>query len=184
MADSKISALTDGGAVQAGDQFVVARSGADKSILGAGVGAVLAAVQYAPSTLSDYSVTTTGTPAALDTTNLTASFTVPPSGNVIVRFSASMKAANLDLGFALLNHSGGAQLGKTLSNVMAPVTSAQVLRLACEWLLTGQTPGATLGIDIAAGISAAGTAHVYAMGHTGAVNDSKVGPALIVVQAA
>ncbi len=144
------------------------------------IGAKLAVVQYGPVALGTYSVTNTGGLTALDTTNLTASFEVPSSGAVVVRFSASMNGSGSNIiGFGILNHSGGAQIGSTIDNVSG---SGGVLRQTAEWLLTGLSPG-LLGIDIAAGVNS-GTFSVYAMGHTGAVNSSKVGPALIVVEAA
>lgn len=144
---------------------------------------LLAVVAYGPASLTTYSVTNTAGLTALDTTNLTVSFLVPASGNAIVRFSASMKVptAGGDLGLGLLNHSGGAQVGSTLSNVMSLVSStAPVIRLTGEWYLTGLSAG-TLGLDIAAGVSTAITANVFAMGHTGAVSDAKTGPAVITV---
>jgi len=184
MTDTKITDLGDGGAVQPGDEFVVARSGSNNKISGSHVAssALLTVVKYAPSSLATYNVTS-ATLTALDTTNLTASFTVPDSGKVLVTFSACMAApASNNLGFSLLNHSGGAQLGDTLSNVQS--IDANARRMTIEWLLTGLTPGATLGIDIAAGRATTGTANVYAQTQTGNVTSGGVGPALIIVQAA
>lgn len=181
MADAKISALTDGSSLRAGDLFPIDRSGSNSSIKGGNIpGFLLAVAQYAPGTLSTYSVSSSAL-TALDTTNLTVSFTVPASTNVVVKFSAVMApAASGVLGLGLLNHSGGAQLGKTLSTAMSG--GAPAGQVTAAWYLTGLSAG-TLGIDIAAG-SSAGTANVYAQGATGAVNGSNAGPAVLTVWAA
>lgn len=183
MADSKISALSDGGAIQAGDSLVVARSGADLKIPGSKVLArgVIAVAQYAPASIATINITSASL-AALDTTNLTVSFTVPDSGAVVVEFEACMAGlASHVLALGLLNHSGGAQLGKTFNTIVSGGdTTAQIKRV--RWYLTGLTAGASLGIDIAGSV-VAGTGRVFAQGVTGGANDSAAGPATIVVQA-
>lgn len=143
---------------------------------GSGAG-VLAAVHYAPAALATYNVTG-GTLVALDTTNLTVSFPVPSSLKAVVMFSAGMNGQGTNvLGLGLLNHSGGAQVGYTISNV---VTATGTVTCTVVWYLSGLTAG-TLGLDIAAGVPTAGTGHVFALGATGAVNNSNVGPAVITV---
>ncbi len=182
MADSKITALSDGGAVAATDEFVVARSGANNKISGSRVASsgILAVTQYAPGSIADKSVTGT-TLTALDTTNLTVSFTVPDSGIVLVMFHAAMVAPSTGtLSLGLKNHSGGAQLGNTWDNVESIDTNARAASIF--WYLTGLSAG-TLGIDIAAGVTT-GTGHIYAQGRTGASSSGGVGPALIVVHSA
>jgi hypothetical protein len=145
---------------------------------------IIGVTQYGPASLATYSFTST-TLTAIDTTNVTVSFTVPASGNVLVTFQASMDTpATADIGLGLLNHSGGAQLGFTQSNVQGSVGAgaASIQRFTVTWYLTGLGAG-TLGIDVAAGSTAA-TAHIYAQGSAGAVSAAKTGPAILVVQAA
>lgn len=143
-----------------------------------GAGALLTVVQYAPGTLTTYNVSGT-TLTALDTTNLTVSFVVPGSGNVVVDFTALCGPnASGTVALGLLNHSGGAQLGVTYNPPLAGNSPATVV--AARWYLTGLSAGTSLGIDIAAG-STGGTSHVYAQGATGAAVAADAPPAVIAV---
>ncbi len=143
----------------------------------------LSVTQYAPGSRSTYTLSTSAL-TALDTTNLTtASFIVPASGNVLVTAHFSFDTNNADSTIvALLNHSGGAQLGKSIvmiqgtSSVNAHVVSAQ-------WYLTGLTPGASLQIDFA-GYIGAGSAKVYVIGITGTSTSEFASPFVMTVQAA
>lgn len=135
---------------------------------------VLGVTQYAPASLATYN-TTTAPMAAIDTTNLTVSVTVPTNGKLLVRFSASMKGNGGSLCLGLLNHSGGAQIGNTVDITAA----ADVNLFVCEWYLTGLTAGA-LGIDVAFGVNS-GTGTVFAQGYTGNASGVNAGPALLTV---
>ena len=152
---------------------------------GSSVGALLAVVSYGPAVLATYNVNAVGAPVALDTTNLTVSFTVPSTGNAVVSFNANMgEPGASQLTLALLNHSGGAQVGQTVDNVLGAAASPRTYRMHVVWYLTGLSAGTTLGLDIAGSVGSAATGHVYAMGHTGASADAKTGPAVIMVQSA
>jgi hypothetical protein len=180
MADSKITDFADGGAIQAADEFAAARSGADFKIAGSKIlqRGILAVAQYAPASLATYNVTAAAL-TALDTTNLTVTFTVPDSGAVVVEFQAVMAGPTGHvLALGLLNHTGGAQLGKTYSTVLSGGAAAAVKTV--RWYLTGLTAGASLGIDIAGSV-VGGTGKVFAQGATGGANDTAAGPATIVV---
>ncbi len=128
-----------------------------KVVTVAAPGLLLAVTQYGPASLQTYS-TSSSTMTAVDTTNLTVGpFTVPVSGRILVRLTATTSAANLWWG--LLNHSGGAQLGFSLGFYAGNVgQSAPVL-------ITGLTPGASLQLDWGFA-SQSGTAGFYAFGGT------------------
>lgn len=184
---SGVSAGTYGDSTHVG-QFTVAANGtitaaSAVAITGGGGGGgtgIIATVQYAPASLATYTPAGASL-AALDTTNLTVSFTVPASAAVVVRFAAVM-ASDGSLGVGLLNHSGGAQLGYTINNAASNTSAASEVNLA--WYLTGLSSGATLGIDIAAGHAGLGASHIYAEGKTGPSSTADAGPALIVVESA
>jgi hypothetical protein len=112
---------------------------------GGGGGGVLAVAQYAPTDTATYTTTST-TPVAIDSTNLTVSFTVPGSGKVVVELEANA-TGNAAGGsyYALLNHTGGAQVGgATAYNLLDNTTVASPSK---SIYLTGLTPNDVLQLD-------------------------------------
>ena len=143
-------------------------------------GTLLADMQYAPASIDTINLSTTL--AALDATNLTLALTVPASGKVTIKcefyFSVTDTTGANAIGIGLLNHAGGAQLGKTI--MMAQPTAnalTYLIRSTATFLLTGLTPGA-LQVDFAAGCSntSTGAAGVFAQGVTGNPTNSTSGP--------
>lgn len=149
---------------------------------GGGGGGILAAFSYAPAALATYAAGA-GLTALVwpDTTPMRVGpFEVPPSELVLVQFVALVDAegGNTTLGFGLLNHAGGAQIGKTRETtaISAPVTVVVPFLLSAA---DGLVAGEELTLDLAVGATAGGS--VYAMGHVGAVSAADAGPALLVV---
>jgi hypothetical protein len=97
MADSKISALSDGGALQAADVLVVARSGANDKILGSGVPGY--EFDYVERT-TNLSVSAT-TAAGADTFIDGNSITFDGSTIVLVEFSAPLADSSVFLSVSL-----------------------------------------------------------------------------------
>lgn len=97
-----------------------------------------------------------GSPAlvVVDSTNLSPSFTVPSSGNVLIRVSGALNhnsSASDTVGIGWLNHTGGAQVGRTQTD-MAPNISSVIgytKRFSVAQTLTGLTAGA-IRLDLAA----------------------------------
>ena len=150
-------------------------------------GGLIAVKQYAPASLASYSLSTSAM-TALDTTNLTVGpFTVPGSGNILVEVKAYCvvgTATNNPVGFGLLNHTGGAQVGQTVNAWLNATSSAQGQPNASAFFyVTGLTPGASLQLDFAACVGAA-SGTIFAQGYTGLVSNSKSGPIVIAVWAA
>ncbi len=146
-------------------------------------GALLASQLYAPGVEQSIAVTAT-TLTALDTTNWTLPFTVPASGNVDIdiefNFNVTITASLNILSIALLNHSGGAQIGNTKLLLQSNTVLSDVLLGRMRFHLTGLTPGA-LQIDIAASYTSGtgSAATVYAQGNSGTITNGKAGPLLI-----
>ena len=97
-----------------------------------------------------------GSLAALNTTSLTASFTVPASGNVVVRVSGllnrSYSGSNDQGSIGWLNHSGGAQVGRTqiIWKWSTPtVSSADSFSFGRAQTITGLSAGTTVQLDLA-----------------------------------
>jgi len=146
-------------------------------------GALLASMQYAPTVLDNIVLSTTL--AALDTTNLTLALTVPASGKVTIEVEFYGQTVDTTGGnvmaVGLLNHTGGAQLGKTIPIAQPGVSGTTFLiRSVATFLLTGLTPGA-LQVDFAAGCSntTTGSAAIYAQGVTGNPTISTSGPLIM-----
>jgi hypothetical protein len=150
-------------------------------------GTVLATQQFAPSTLSTYAAAAT-TMTALDTTNLTLSFTVPANGivDVLVQITYTIvgTVGGATLYLCLLNHTGGALLGNVQMLAVNGGTSITLQAVnTVTFHLTGLTPGA-LQIDVAGGkIDASGTAtgNFYAIANTSKTiaSDTAAGPCII-----
>jgi hypothetical protein len=117
-------------------------------------GQIIGSVAYAPATLATYTIAS-ATPAAVDTANLSVSFTVPASGAVVVTFAARVYANNGYPGFSLLDngvHVPGSYAGSLLHTTLfgRPVavlrigglTPGQAKTWAWAWYTTGT--GATM----------------------------------------
>ena len=93
-------------------------------------------------------ITSTATIVVVDAVNLTIPFTVPASGQVLVRATMPVQAGTAYYGYmGLMDHTSGLQVGDTQiigQNItwVAPVT--------CSWLITGLTPAAALQYDLGA----------------------------------
>jgi hypothetical protein len=107
-----------------------------------GGASLLARVQYAPSSYAS-NESTSITLVAVDATNLTIAFTVPASGDVLVRLTGAVILPALAYGYwALLDHTSHAQVGDT---VLAGY--AGNFQSTAAFLITGLTPGANLQYD-------------------------------------
>jgi hypothetical protein len=143
---------------------------------------LLATHQYSPGSIAGYSLS--GTLAALDTTNLTLPFTVPPSGNAGVVFDITVEVQVVNTGAAVvlgvLNHSGGAQLGytNTASVISTNGSSGIALTAHAHFHLTGLTPGA-LQVDMAGAVTSGQVGNAYALGSTGGTIVLNSSPALM-----
>jgi hypothetical protein len=104
---------------------------------------LLALVQYAPTTGVSKS-TTSITLVAVDTTNLTFSFTAPASGRALVRLTAiAIIGGTFAESWGLVTHGTSTQVGVT-----GAVTNAGTNNLiSMPILLTGLTPGAVYALD-------------------------------------
>lgn len=147
-----------------------------------GGGTLLSSAQYAPGTLTTYSVNTTAL-TAIDTVNATLAFVVPASGIVDVEVECDSviiaTASGGDVNLGLLNHTGGAQLGSSQNAIGSDqAVLAMAQHILSRFHLTGLTPGATVQVDLAASLSSASgiTANLYAMGYTGISSQSKKSP--------
>lgn len=155
-------------------------------------GTLLTTKVHAPAGLTTYALSNT-TMTALDTTNATLAFTVPPSGQVLVTVQCEAQlttpaGSGGTIGVALLNHSGGAQLGFTVNPLAWGVAavSSPISTVNFAFLLTGLTPGA-LQVDVAGSVApnAVGVSgNIYAQGYTGLANGSKTSPLTIIAYAA
>jgi hypothetical protein len=111
-------------------------------------GTILTGSQYATAANSTYT-TTSNSPTAIDTNNLTLSFTAPSSGQVWVRWSAFVGEAGGggNVSFGLVTHGTSTVVG-AMEGVLANAgTSAN--RETFEQLLTGLTAGTTYNLDLA-----------------------------------
>lgn len=117
----------------------------------------LATVDFTGTTAS----TLTTSLVAQDTTNLSPSFNVPASGKVLVRASG-VSDANTTAGsfsFAWLNHSGGAQVGRTQTRSKIG-TANDTTGFSVAQTLSGLTPGAGLRLDFAASFTTGAVYHL------------------------
>lgn len=118
-------------------------------------GTLLQSHRYAP--VSQTAVSLAVSLAALDTTNDTIAFTVPANGIVDVDVEAfyvanAVSGATPVIGWGLLNHTGGAQLGETANMSYTATNGSWGGLQKHRFHLTGLTPG-PLQLDFAAGIS-------------------------------
>jgi hypothetical protein len=142
----------------------------------------LSETQYGPPSDPAYTINTSAM-TAVDTTNLTtASFTVPSTGKIKVTVSGSIKNAStlIIVYLAMLNHSGGAQVGDTCSagcttGYSSPTPFTKI------YLITGLTPSVSLQLDLAMYTPSAGTTTLSALvTTTPAKNDA--GPITILIE--
>jgi hypothetical protein len=139
---------------------------------------LLSRTQYAPAVDPSYT-TTSATPAAVDTTNMTFSFVAPASGDVLIRLSASIYISSGILYFCLFTHNTLTQVGDTmLAGSVAATTSA-----ATATILTGLTPGQTYQLDWGFFCVSPGAAVISAIGAQGAPGTNG-GPAVMEVWSA
>ena len=100
---------------------------------------LIARVQYAPSSYASNPSTSTSL-VAVDATNLTIAFTVPASGDVLVRLTGACILPATAYGYwALLDHTSGFQVGDT---VLAGYSGN--FQSSAAFLITGLTPAANL----------------------------------------
>lgn len=150
-------------------------------------GGLLAVAQYAPSSRATYDLTSTL--AALDTTNMTVSFTTAASGNgskhVLVKayFSLNTTISGDTCYFGFFTHSTTTVVGG-LSRFIGPNAANDTifLPLVIETYITGLTAGTAYQYDLA-GYSANGDAVVYAQ-QLSAVASASAGPAIFEVYGA
>jgi hypothetical protein len=115
----------------------------------ASAASLLARQQYAPGTLATLT-TSSGSLVAIDTTNLTVSFTAPASGAVLVRLSGAIKGASgatvpSGVVWGLCVHSTTTPAG---DSAMVPVTSTFLASTAqADILITGLTPSTVYQYD-------------------------------------
>jgi len=167
-------------------------SGSDWIVSGGGFtpGYLLATQQYAPAVQAGIPLNK-GTVTALDTTNLTLSLVVPPSGNVDIHaeFMAAVTVTIHDgvLWVGVLNHTGGALIGScVVATLNEIVNTTSFFNCTPTLHLTGLNPG-PLQVDLAAGIfnvaGSAGNIYIKSNAST-AVTDTAGSPALIQATAA
>ena len=153
---------------------------------GGGTPFIVNEVQYGPSTITTYTPTTAL--AAVDSTHLTVTFTVPAGG--AVRITASLYAQALvnntdaQLTLAFVEH-GTTTLATPREDVLGTVFVASEEYIVNgrvtydSGLITGLTPGGTLTWDLAAQLLANGTGTFVVDDGLTSTNNS--GPALITV---
>ena len=158
----------------------------NNSTAGSYYGTLLSLTQYGPTTDPAYTLNTSAM-TAIDTTNLTtSSFVIPASGRIKVTIAGTIYTATGGGGnsfFALLNHSGGAQVGDTFAGPYE-VTGSYNYPFQRTLYISGLTPGNSLQLDLAGYCSTgAGATTLHALvTATPAKND--YGPILIEVLAA
>lgn len=109
---------------------------------GSSSGAILAFVSYNPGSAAD-TTTTSATPADVDSTNLTITFTAPTSGSVAVELSAVNLLSSGSTGCGWnLRTTGGADISGTWMQVNA--SAAQQTRPFYRVVITGLTPSASV----------------------------------------
>lgn len=149
-----------------GNNVTVESDGANWQVKGAlySPGRIILVSQYAPAALTGKSVSTTTLSAFDSATLTTGTFTVPPSGVIMVTVSAlvTTPTANNVYSFAVAAHG-------TVSPVLGNVISAEMssgnnkLPHVLEFYITGLTAGTALALDLLGAI-AANTLTIEAIG--------------------
>jgi hypothetical protein len=142
----------------------------------------LSETQYGPANEADWIINTSAM-TAVDTADLTtASFTVPSTGKIKVTVSGSLKNTTqfASAYLAMLNHSGGAQVGDTCA-VGITIATPYPIAFTKIYLITGLTPSVSLQLDLAMYTPSAGTTTLSALViATPAKNDA--GPITILIE--
>jgi len=162
-----------------------ARGDHDHGLPAASAAGPLSVTQYGPTTDPVYAISSTAM-TAIDTTNLTtSSFTVPITGNIKVTISGLVQVGSLAgyVSMAMLNHSGGAQVGDTVwaANTNA-ISASEYLPFLRTILIKGLTAGSSMQLDMAAYSSISGNYVRCLVSSTPAKTD--YGPIMILVEAA
>lgn len=153
-----------------------AHTATTKDFDGSGGGSgLIGLTTYAPAVSASMNTANT-TLTALDATNLSVSFTVPPSGKVLVRLTAEANNVSSPMQFwGLLD--GGAVVTGSLARIQNHLSS-QLTRVSSTVVLTGLTAGAAKSYAWGQKQANGGTVYTYAG------NDaSGVGPAIMEVWA-
>jgi hypothetical protein len=110
----------------------------------------LSETQYGPPNENDWTINTSAMTAVSTVYFTTASFTVPSTGNIKVTVSGSLKnTTQLAIAYlAMLNHSGGAQVGDTCA-VGITTSYSSPTPFTKIYLITGLTPSVSLQLDLA-----------------------------------
>ena len=147
-------------------------------------GQLLSLTQYAPTTDPAYTLNGSAM-TAIDTTNLTtSSFTIPASGRIKVTIAGVVESSGgtgILSYFALLNHTGGAQVGDTFA-APSQTTSSDNFPFQRTLYISGLTAGSSLQLDLA-GYATGGVIKLHAL-VTATPAKTDYGPILIEVLAA
>lgn len=157
-----------------------------------GPGSVLAVATYAPASQATYTIGSSL--AALDTTNLTISFTAPASGRVLARAAMWGRVSpaigalgdSAWLGVCYTDHTSGSQVsavGRFLELTTVSTAEAQQVGGVCQYeaLVTGLTAGTTYEWDLAAGYQASAAPQQVIMAASSGTFGNVTGPALLVI---
>jgi hypothetical protein len=141
-----------------------------------------APVSYAPASRVTYATSSPTLSAIGSSVINTGTFTVPPSGNVLVTVSlVAAASASGRAAFSVAAHG-------TVSPVLAasPVfgLSAASVAFSAQMLVTGLTPGESSALDVLYSSVDGETVDVYAISNAGTSPGSTGGPVVITVQAA
>lgn len=171
MADTKTTALTELTTFSGDELFYVVEDDDGTPVsrkvtvenLAAGLapripGSIIARTIYSTSDKNDV----TGTLADFDATNLAVTFTVPPSGNVVVRLNGAVGSTASSAIWGLREST--TQVGSL--QFMAQST-AGIIRVQALVTVTGLTPGDSKTYKWAGKNSGAGTTSIYTGGNGG-----------------
>ena len=159
-----------------------ARGDHDHGLPAASGGGPLSVTQYGPTTDPAYAISATAM-TAVDTTHLTtSSFTVPASGRIKVTVSGvvSTTLSSGQVFLAMLNHSGGAQLGPTSCVALLFSNSTYDIPFTKTFIITGLSAG-SLQLDLAMHSGPAAALHAI---ESATPADTNLGPVTIIVEAA
>jgi hypothetical protein len=146
-----------------------------------GLGRVLGETIYAPSTWTGFGVV--GALAAFSSANLTVSFVVPPSGNVMACASFfGNVSGSAEFGFGFVTHGTSTAIG-TWWAIGKTTGDTEPFTMRCS--ITGLTPGATYQIDLAGASSVSSYGYfMYIQGYSGFTSPiNGFGPCIITVEA-
>jgi hypothetical protein len=143
-----------------------------------GGGGLLARVYYAPTSYNNNLSSSTSL-VVVDPFNLTIPFTVPASGDVLVRLTGICLVPAATYGYwALFDHTSHAQVGDT-----ALAGQSFTATVSIPFLITGLTPGANLQYDWAYACSSTAV-YLPVQGAQGIPSGVNGGPAIMEVWAA